>query len=240
MKHLSDLMVTESENKSDFLQYKHVDLSAILRSEGKGRAVPVPYQGSANNMEELLHLIKAIIEETGIFLCRHKSVHYPESELYLQKGVIRSNCIDCLDRTNSFQLIVARELVKKQLRALGILAGHVMLKEDADLLQIVNMLYENVGDALSLQYAGSKAHKRTTSMITDIFTSAKRYFSNAVSDNDKQKRINLFLGLVVPSEEDIDGQALILPIPKGPDPKSPTKFKYATFILSAFYKPSLL
>ncbi len=67
-------------------------------------------------------------------------------------------------------------------------------------------------------------------MLTDIFTSAKRYFSNAVSDADKQKRINLFLGLVTPSAGSENGEELLQSPPKGPDPGLPTKFKFAPHI----------
>lgn len=229
--HISSLIAAELGGETNLLQYKHVDLSSILRSDGKIKASQSSYAPSAKNMEELEALIKSIVKETGMFVCRHKAMYYPDSELLLQQGVIRSNCIDCLDRTNSFQLIVAKELVKRQLKALEILADHIFPKEDSNLLEIVTQLYESVGDAISLQYAGSKAHKRSTSMITDIFTSAKRYFSNAISDSNKQKRINLFLGLVKPSEKYKDDDYLLLPIPKGPSPDLPTTFKLLFLLL---------
>ena len=97
--------------------------------------------------------------------------------------------------------------------------------EDSNLLELVTQLYESVGDVISIQYAGSKAHKRSTNMITDMFTSAKRYFNNAISDSNKQKRINLFLGLVTPSDKYKDDDYLLLPIPKGPSTDLPTKFR---------------
>jgi len=234
MKHILDLIVAETDYRNDILQYKHVDLSAILRSTGPPK-VPKPdaFPASATNIPELLQLIQSIIGETGLFLARHKAIHYPESEIFMQKGVIRSNCIDCLDRTNSFQYIVGRELIKKQLKALGIIANHVTLKEDCDILEITNELYESVGDALSLQYAGSKAHKRSTSMLTDIFTSAKRYINNAMKDSDKQKRINLFLGLATPHGKSENDEDLLLPLPRPPldSAKNHIKFKYFLGIL---------
>jgi len=218
-------MASELNGDTTLLQYKHVDLSSILKSEGKKKPSMSDCKPSAENMEELVALIKQIVEETGMFVCRQKAVYYPKSELYLQQGVIRSNCIDCLDRTNSFQLIVARELVKRQLRALEILADQTYPKDDSNLLDIVTQLYESVGDVISQQYAGSKAHKRSTSMLTDIVTSAKRYFSNAISDSSKQKRINLFLGAVLPSDKYKDDDYLLMPIPKGPSPDLPTNFR---------------
>jgi hypothetical protein len=103
------------------------------------------------------------------------------------------------------------------------LSKEIQLSEEAEVLEIMHELYEELGDELSLQYAGSKAHKRKTTVFSDLFTSAKRYFHNALSDAEKQKRINLFLGLVRPSQD--SGLPEEIP-PKGPDPSLPTQFKY--------------
>jgi hypothetical protein len=40
----------------------------------------------------------------------------------LQMGVLRTNCIDCLDRTNVVQSVFARKILTLQLEKLGILA----------------------------------------------------------------------------------------------------------------------
>ena len=36
-------------------------------------------------------------------------------------GSVRTNCVDCLDRTNVLQSLVARQVVQTQLRVLGLL-----------------------------------------------------------------------------------------------------------------------
>jgi hypothetical protein len=38
-----------------------------------------------------------------------------------QSGVVRTNCIDCLDRTNVVQGLIARYVLTKQLREMGVL-----------------------------------------------------------------------------------------------------------------------
>lgn len=43
------------------------------------------------------------IQKTGMFLCMNSSRSNNEQSLEFQNGVIRANCVDCLDRTNSFQ-----------------------------------------------------------------------------------------------------------------------------------------
>lgn len=42
----------------------------------------------------------------GVFLCMNHSTSSHEQFVELQNGVIRANCVDCLDRTNSFQQLV--------------------------------------------------------------------------------------------------------------------------------------
>ena len=39
-----------------------------------------------------------------------------QEETYIQKGVIRTNCMDCLDRTNATQFCVGRRAYKQQLK----------------------------------------------------------------------------------------------------------------------------
>lgn len=39
-----------------------------------------------------------------------------------QQGIVRTNCVDCLDRTNTAQFVVGHVAVGYQLRALGLLA----------------------------------------------------------------------------------------------------------------------
>ena len=43
------------------------------------------------------------IMKTGVFLLIAHDRQEEIMKLELQDGVIRSNCIDCLDRTNTFQ-----------------------------------------------------------------------------------------------------------------------------------------
>ena len=37
-----------------------------------------------------------------------------------QQGVVRTNCLDCLDRTNVVQSHIAQEILMKQLRSLNL------------------------------------------------------------------------------------------------------------------------
>lgn len=77
----------------------------------------------------------------------------------LQKGVLRTNCIDCLDRTNVAQYAYGLAALGQQL--------HVLNLNDAPTIELgsplsddVMDLYEKMGDTLSLQYVGSAAHNK--------------------------------------------------------------------------------
>jgi hypothetical protein len=62
-----------------------------------------------------------------------------------------------------------------------------------------------MGDAISLQYGGSIAHhaqlnqkKGIFASIPELMTSVKRHFANNLTDPQRQKAINLFLGIYQP------------------------------------------
>lgn len=121
----------------------------------------------------------------------------------LQDGVFRTNCIDCLDRTNVVQSLLAQRSLEQQLRRLGILEP----KERISNHPAFEALYKNVwadnGDMCSVQYAGTGAlktdytrtGKRTViGMLKDGYNSAIRYMKNNFQDGFRQDAIDLFLG----------------------------------------------
>ncbi|XP_044594224.1 polyphosphoinositide phosphatase isoform X1 [Cotesia glomerata] len=126
----------------------------------------------------------------------------------LQTGIIRTNCVDCLDRTNTAQFAIGKCALGYQLCALGVLDS-AKLEFDSDCVRMLEELYEDHGDTLALQYGGSqlvhriKTYRKTapwTSQGNDIMQTLSRYYSNTFSDQEKQHTINLFLGLFTPEE----------------------------------------
>ena len=71
-----------------------------------------------------------------------------------QSGVVRTNCIDCLDRTNVAQFCIGRCLLKQQLTVLGFAAAGETLEAPGRVL--MNM-FEEMGTQIALQYGGSQA-----------------------------------------------------------------------------------
>ena len=56
-----------------------------------------------------------------------------------QTGVFRTNCIDCLDRTNVVQSLFAKRILEKQLQHYGIIQYH----ETIDSHQQLSNLFKN-------------------------------------------------------------------------------------------------
>lgn len=123
-----------------------------------------------------------------------------------QRGVLRTNCIDCLDRTNVSQFSVGMRALGQQLYVMGI-RNTPLLESRSQLVMVLMKLYSLVGDAISMQYGGSEAHKNVKNSAArenvkhrELLTSIRRYYSNSFTDNFKQDAINIFLGHFVPKE----------------------------------------
>ena len=56
-------------------------------------------------------------------------------EINMQNGVARTNCIDCLDRTNAAQFVIGKLALGHQLHALGII-GSNSIEYDTDAVNL--------------------------------------------------------------------------------------------------------
>ncbi|CAI9760554.1 unnamed protein product [Fraxinus pennsylvanica] len=112
-----------------------------------------------------------------------------------QKGVLRTNCIDCLDRTNVAQYAYGLAALGHQLHALGVTTS-VKIDLDDPLADELMAFYERMGDTLAHQYGGSAAHNKwkAATQSQEFFRTLQRYYSNAYMDMEKQNAINVFLG----------------------------------------------
>lgn len=127
--------------------------------------------------------------------------------LMFQNGVLRTNCIDCLDRTNVAQYAYGLAALGHQLRALGII-NSTKIDLDDPLAEELMGFYEKMGDTLAHQYGGSAAHNKifsqrrgqwkAASESQEFFRTLQRYYSNAYMDAEKQNAINVFLGYFQP------------------------------------------
>ncbi|TQS35961.1 hypothetical protein Golomagni_03605 [Golovinomyces magnicellulatus] len=122
-----------------------------------------------------------------------------------QVGVFRTNCMDCLDRTNVTQSAFARRVLELQLEKEGI---RLSLQADQE-TEWFNSLWADNGDAISKQYTSTAALKgdftRTkkrelTGALKDVSLSISRFCSGNLSSifNDyfSQTAIDYLLGNV--------------------------------------------
>ncbi|CAO2186618.1 unnamed protein product [Urochloa humidicola] len=126
-----------------------------------------------------------------------------------QTGVLRTNCIDCLDRTNVAQYAYGLAALGRQLHAMGV-TDVSKINPDSSIASALMEMYQSMGDALAHQYGGSAAHNtvfperqgkwKATTQSREFLKSIKRYYSNAYTDGEKQDAINLFLGYFQPQE----------------------------------------
>ncbi|KAK0657119.1 SacI homology domain-containing protein [Cercophora newfieldiana] len=127
----------------------------------------------------------------------------PRSRRYVvvlqQEGVFRTNCLDCLDRTNLIQTIISRMAVESFL-------GHRAEGAPSDFWSRHASLWADNGDALSKIYAGTGALKSSftrhgkmsiAGAIADVRKSATRLYYNNFADKARQNTIDMLLGRLV-------------------------------------------
>ncbi|KAF2469727.1 uncharacterized protein BDR25DRAFT_304189 [Lindgomyces ingoldianus] len=137
-----------------------------------------------------------------------KSSHWTEISndriTHEQSGVLRTNCMDCLDRTNVVQSACARTALEAQLSAGSF---SIDLQHDPS-TSWFNTLWADNGDAISRQYAGTAALKgdytrtrkrQITGALTDFGLTLSRYYNNIVNDYFAQAVIDYLLGRAMDS-----------------------------------------
>jgi hypothetical protein len=116
-----------------------------------------------------------------------------------QEGVFRTNCLDCLDRTNLIQTIISQ-------MAIGSFLGHRGERAASDFWMRHSSLWADNGDALSRIYAGTGALKSSftrhgkmslAGAIADARKSATRLYINNFADKGRQNTIDVLLGRLV-------------------------------------------
>ncbi|EWC45362.1 hypothetical protein DRE_00761 [Drechslerella stenobrocha 248] len=166
--------------------YKAWDMSRVAKSHDQ------------DVVEKLEETATDVLKLTGIFHNGYGD-DYP---IQLQNGVCRTNCIDCLDRTNAAQFVIGKRALGIQLKALGIV-DEEFIRYDTDASNLFTHMYHDHGDSIALQYGGShlvntmetyRKINQWSSHSRDMIESFKRYYNNAFMDAQRQEAINLFLG----------------------------------------------
>jgi len=116
-----------------------------------------------------------------------------------QEGVFRTNCLDCLDRTNLIQTIISQA-------ALDHFLTDRQERVTSDFSARHGTLWADNGDALSKIYAGTGALKSSytrsgksslAGTLADVRKSATRLYINNFADKGRQNTIDLLLGRLI-------------------------------------------
>uniref|UniRef100_A0ACD5WES0 Uncharacterized protein n=1 Tax=Avena sativa TaxID=4498 RepID=A0ACD5WES0_AVESA len=205
------------------LKFLHMDLSKLSRR--KGTNVLSLLNKVASDVLELTDILHCEITTSSKPLdassgqgCVIKSCDVESNDdlctstlvpLLLQKGVLRTNCIDCLDRTNVAQFAYGLAALGRQLHVLG-LTEAPKIELHAPLADDLMDFYERMGDTLAIQYGGSAAHNKifceqrgqwkAATQSQEFLRTLQRYYNNAYTDPEKQDAINVFLGHFQPQQ----------------------------------------
>lgn len=120
-----------------------------------------------------------------------------------QTAVVRTNCMDCLDRTNVIQTMLARWTLTRQLTDIGVLRPGESADDDAAFAHFFRNVWADNADVVSKSYSGTGALKtdftrtgeRTRAgAMQDLNNSLTRYVKNNFGDGPRQDAFDLFLG----------------------------------------------
>lgn len=116
-----------------------------------------------------------------------------------QEGVFRTNCLDCLDRTNLIQTLISQMAVEAFLGHRGEFAA-------SDFWMRHSSLWADNGDSLSKIYAGTGALKSSftrhgkmslSGAVADMRKSVQRIYHNNFVDPSRQITIDMLLGRLI-------------------------------------------
>lgn len=151
-----------------------------------------------SNLRVLLSQVEEMLNYYKFFCIRRGQV------VSLQKGVIRINCLDCLDRTNVVMSRIAWHSFVTQFGKIGIPVDFDL--DDASLASPFVKSFKNLwadnGDLLSYEYTGTgstissvtrNGRQGFKGMIEHGMKSISRFYQANVEDNSRQEWIDLLL-----------------------------------------------
>lgn len=141
-------------------------------------------RGHKENLDRLFsNDLEKYCDQFGFF-------HAEKGEIMqLQRGVIRTNCLDCLDRTNSMQTYIGLKMLQKLVKSLDrVDVGKVMPR----LFDVYENLWIQNGDQISRIYTGTGALEGKN-LLKDGTLSVARTIQNNLLDGSKQSAIDILI-----------------------------------------------
>ncbi|XP_035767578.1 synaptojanin-1 [Neolamprologus brichardi] len=161
--------------------------------------------GKADKLHSVLKpQLNKFVEECGFFYYSGET-----GILRTQGGTMRTNCLDCLDRTNSVQAFFALEMLPKQLEQMGLTEKPQLV---ARFQEVFRTMWSANGDSVSKIYAGTGAldGKAKAGKLKDGARSVTRTIQNNFFDSSKQEAIDILrLGSTLNSDLADKARALL-------------------------------
>jgi len=136
-----------------------------------------------------------------------------------QNCVVRTNCMDCLDRTNVIQSMLGRFILSRMLIDLGMMREGESAEEDKEFEHLFRNIWADNADVVSKSYSGTGALKtdftRTGNRtkqgaFQDFNSSATRYIKNNFLDGPRQDAFDLFLGNYLPNGDNVGSNLIFV------------------------------
>ncbi|XP_033638398.1 synaptojanin-1-like [Asterias rubens] len=144
-----------------------------------------------SRQKDYLRVLQSKIQK---FLVAFEFFHLDEGDKIknVQTGTMRTNCLDCLDRTNAVQAFFGLLMIPKQLAAFGLGNKPQMLSRFEEVYRTIWALN---GDHVSRIYAGTGALEGRTraGKLRDGARSVTRTIQNNFFDGSKQEAIDIML-----------------------------------------------
>ncbi|KAF9535466.1 inositol/phosphatidylinositol phosphatase [Crepidotus variabilis] len=165
-----------------------------------------------------------------------------ETPKCVQSGIVRTNCMDNLDRTNVVQATLAKYTLNLQLQDLGIISASDGVDDFESFSKVFREMWADHADAIANAYGGSGALKsdftRTNvrtkkGALEDGYKSVTRYLKNNFFDGSRQDGFDLVTGSWIPKR----GPSASLFLVKDPRPlvtrSMPPVVSFSLFMICA-------
>ena len=189
------------------IRYKYFDMQNECKKDDYSR------------IDILMENVSNISELLGFFA---KNINN-EKVLCIQNGTTRTNCLDCLDRTNVIETRISWLFLENMLKLVGFDAEnmkHIFNKQESFFGKSKNAFKENFkdiwaenGDLISIQYAGTASTITTVTktgghdlkgIIKHGIATVTRFYQGNFEDKFKQECIDIFLQKDIPKNKIIN------------------------------------
>ncbi|KAL3280582.1 hypothetical protein HHI36_003815 [Cryptolaemus montrouzieri] len=157
--------------------------------------------GNQTNLQKLKMKLEQYLQDFSYYFSSNGVIYS------LQTGTVRTNCLDCLDRTNCVQTFLGLEILSRQLQSMQLIDKKQTISRFEE---VFKQMWINNGNEISKIYAGTGAIQGGSKLM-DGARSAARTIQNNLLDNSKQEAIDILLMGSTLSSELSDRARTLLP-----------------------------